>query len=266
MVLLKYVEVLMNINFNFYIDKRFLTYYAILGKIGTGELKDKVGELSKMFQSKYPDLFNKINMSIAYRELAYKLTHEELMIIDGIGETKIMQQIYDETLEHRNKIESSWNQEKGSVNKNLTDILRIKKDDSIDVYVVHPSLNTRSNMEGSYILLGSDKINNDPVQGSVSLVHEYLDILFKVEERYMLPNLYKLQTIIELITDVELYRRISKKDNQDIRKNTTRENIKPWFYGYLSNSPAVSGDINDFIRNIMAVEIDNKETLARKAK
>jgi len=242
----------MNIDFNFKVDKYVLLQFLLEKGFYENDLATEIKKFKNSFWEQYPELYEKIRKSENSRNLSKQLDSNEKAVINVLFQTEILQQVYNETVEHLDYIKKDWQEKKNSVNTILSYSLRIQKNDITDVYIVHPAMHGGRTNEGKYVIWGHDHIFKDPYYNVVYLTHEYLHTLFKSSDEYLSKNYALVHAIIELITDKNLYLQLGGHNPNGLAGHESldkyRKHLKSSFDEYLLQPDK---NIYDFITSSM---------------
>jgi hypothetical protein len=188
----------MNIDFRFRVDKRLLVFYLLNYEYSTtsnAEVNKKtiiqpIDEIDKFriyVREKHPELYAKIrSMGTRFQPhkppmdltdedfgpspndlidddyVAEGLTKDSYTEIDKLTLNENFQIIYLETLENCEHLQNMWQERKDSINSFLTQVLRIDRDDSLDVCVVYPGIvdsttvGVFNNKYNPYLIIGGE--------------------------------------------------------------------------------------------------------------
>lgn len=237
-------------DFNFIVDKKFLAaqiiYRSFLNEnfqmlennilknnsFECENIKDLVEQrkISHIYDSKFDDFFN------------------------SLINTNEFKRAYEETLNYLKLIEITWGKNKRIVNKYLRETLRLKNINiCIDSYITHPKAKAGYSDMPNTIRWGHYKGLEEPIYNIVYLVHEGLHCLLPYKEGSTFEEKEIHHSIIELISDNELYSKLSDENMYDNYQGHDRlkfykqEILEDWFNYLNFNGDFSSMDIKGFI-------------------
>lgn len=263
-------------NFRFIIDKKYLLLKLIENKSNIQEIEEwKKRVILKILDI---DIINEIEKE-SIEEYFVSGRFDQLLKDNDLDINKFMEdelflKYYEETLEYLNKVQNGWLKEESKITKWLKKVIKINLlDEPIDVYISHPNLNTGKCVDQKYIFWGHYKGVSDVNYNIVYLCHENLHALLPNEEcmppamslyykrddnlssqerwdklNNLIDDYYKIfefefdiiHSIIELISDNELYTILSGKTKYNLGHNHTdyslvkyKELIFPYWFEYL---------------------------------
>lgn len=294
-------------NFQFILDK----YYLLLKMIDN---KNNIKELEQWKNSAVISILDKKIIEEIEKE---KETIEEYFIcgdfeqlvlnnkldlkIKRIMEDDVFLEYYNITLEYMNTIQNYWSTNKNRIIDWLRETIKLNPfKESINVYVIHPNLNTGKCVEQNFIFWGHYKGLIDLNYNVVYLCHEYLHAILpnyncmplamslfydknentSYQEQWKLLNssienyekIYQFEadiihTVIELISDNELYTVLSGSSKYSLGHHSEddsllgyKELILPYWFQYIGMSPV---DIKKRVPNFIN---ENKEKLMENDK
>lgn len=294
-------------DFQFILDK----YYLLLKMI------DNKNNIEELEQWKNNVLINMLDTKVIEEIENEKGTIEEYFIcgdfeqlilnnnldlkLNRIMEDDMFLKYYNKTLEYMNTIQNYWSINKNRIIDWLKDTIKLNPfKESINVYVIHPNLNTGKCVEQNFIFWGHYKGITDPNYNVVYLCHEYLHAILpnyncmppamsllygksasiSYQEQWKLLNssienydkIYQFEadiihTVIELISDNELYTVLSGSSKYSLGHHMEddslleyKELILPYWFQYMGMSSV------DMKKRVPNFKSENKEILKESDK
>lgn len=206
---------------------------------------------------KYRDSYKKIfNISFPIMN-CYLQDIDITKTINNFINTKTFKKLYSETKEYKNMVEKSWQQNKANINTYLNDVLKTKIGKEIPVYIQHPNTCNGYNLDNK-IIWGHYKGIEDLNYNLCYLVHEGLHTLIPFTKQDTDISISIKHSIIELISDYELYSKLTNKSTIKEGHPYLEEYKKilyPYWLNYigLSEAEQVERAIKDNVKNIQIV-------------
>lgn len=271
-------------DFNFIIDKNYLLLKMISNRNNTEELKQwKINKILTILDAKIieeiemkKDTIEEYFISGEFKEFVF---NNNLNIkMNEIMKDDLFSKYYNENVKYLHLIQNTWLKMKSRINKWLQETIKLNPSKkTIDVYISHPKLNTGKCVDQKYIFWGHWKGIDDIYYNIAYLCHENLHALLpnahcmppamklyynkdetisdqehwkklnsSIEDYYKIFDFEfdVIHTIIELISDNELYTILSGSSKYDKGHNSStyslvkyKELILPYWFAYLELSP-----------------------------
>lgn len=202
-------------------------------KILNGMIKED-DELTKIkdnlwykHMSAYKSIFN-----IEFSSISTFLSDNDIKnIIQDFKKTEEFKKMYIETELYFKKIKEYWEKNKNMINNFLKQILKIDFDIQPTVYIVHPNAYTGYSFDSDKIAWGHYKGVADQNYNLTYLIHEGLHCLLPFGENETEDECNIKHSIIELISDYELYS-LLKKESTLKEGHPYLEKYKRFIYPY----------------------------------
>ena len=179
---------------------------------------------------KYMDGYKTILNLTSFNVLVFLLDKDVKEVIDYLKSTDIYNKLYKETKEYLLNIKKYWENNKEFLNKYLEKVLKIDFNIKPKVYIVHPNLCEGYSINNE-IIWGHYNGLDDPNYNLVYLTHEWLHCLLPFTEEDTDIDCNIKHSIIELISDYELYS-LLKKESTLKEGHPYLEEYKKYIYPY----------------------------------
>jgi hypothetical protein len=200
-------------------------------KISDSRLEDLKNELWNSDRQGYKDVFNINEFNPQY----YLIDNDVIKTINNFKNTLEFKKIHQETVLYCDMIKKYWNQVSDEIVSFLKNILRINIDKEFDVYITHPDTCTGFSFNGS-IAWGHFKGLSDMNYNIVYLIHESLHNLIPFDLDETSDSASIKHSIIELISDYELYSKLSGVSKYNVGHPNLKEYrnfVYPYWLKYL---------------------------------
>ena len=144
-------------------------------------------------------------INYAYVNFYFLLDNDVKKTIKILKETDEFKRIYKETELYLKGIKEFWENNQHSINQFLKRVLRIEFDLEIKVYISHPNTCVGYSFGNNNVAWGHYNGIDDSNYNLIYLVHEGLHCLMPFGKDETDIECYIKHTIIELISDYELY-------------------------------------------------------------
>lgn len=182
--------------------------YVVAIKILKNFIEIKDDELENLKDDlwfKYMDGYRTLLNMNCYNPTHFLLDNDVKRTVEILKETAEFKKIYSETELYLRNIKKYWEDKKQHINEYLKKTLKIDLNLDITVYISHPDTCEGYSFGNNNIAWGHYKGIDDPNYNLIYLVHEALHCLlpFEPEENDIEGGIK--HTIIELISDYELF-------------------------------------------------------------
>lgn len=182
---------------------------------------------------KYMDGYKSVLNLTSFNVSVFLLDNDVKEVINYLKNTDIYKKLYKETKEYLINIKKYWEANEDFINKYLEKALKIDFNIKPKVYIMHPSLCEGYSINNE-IIWGHYKGLDDPNYNLVYLTHEWLHCLLPFTEEDTEIDCNIKHTIIELISDYELYS-LLKKESTLKQGHPYLEEYKKIIYPYWLN-------------------------------
>ena len=179
---------------------------------------------------KYMDGYKSVLNLTSFNVSVFLLDKDVKEVINYLKNTDIYKKLYKETEIYLNNVMKYWEDNKDFINYYLKRILKIEFNIKPKVYIVHPNL-CEGYSTNNEIVWGHYKGLDDPNYNLVYLTHEWLHCLLPFTEEDTEIDCNIKHSIIELISDYELYSLLKKKSTLK-QGHTYLEEYKKFIYPY----------------------------------
>ena len=176
-------------------------------KILIGIINFKNNELEKVkdeLWDKYLNSYSELLRISCYNPRLFLLDKDIIKMINEFKETDEFRKLYDETNNYLINVKKYLNKNKAIINNYLKKVLKIDFDIKPKVYITHPNTCGGFTFDNN-IVWGHYKGIEEPCYNIVYLVHEGMHCLLPFESNESNDESYIKHSIIELISDYELY-------------------------------------------------------------
>ena len=132
-----------------------------------------------------------------------------IRMLKSFKDTDEFIRLYKETEKYYFYVKRCWEENKDKINKYLREVLKYNVDIKIKVYISHPNTCQGHSIDNNKIAWGHYKGIDDKNYNIVYLVHEGLHCLIPFTDEESDVDSYIKHSIIELISDYELYSLLS---------------------------------------------------------
>lgn len=165
--------------------------------------------LPENLREKYRDLPNGMRLLMMSRHnlIFGKEYYEARMIkdmIDEIMETKEYEEFLKKIIQYKEDLEDEWNKKEGLILNELRNIMKVDLP-PLETHIITVVPNAGFNLRNNHIYWGAMNNHEFPNYGIIYLIHEYLHTVFGLNDVD--------HTVIELIADNELRKRLNLKDD-----------------------------------------------------
>ncbi len=244
----------MKLDFIFTVNPYVLAYLLLRNDIDYEDDIHQVRSIQSEFKEKHHKIYSMARSKLTFPEFNNALTRRQIDIFEGLIETDIMAKLYDDAMKHKEFMETNWQQHKDQVNKNLSDILRIKTKPETNIIVVSPQMQEISYTPvpfNPYIFIGRYDQEDNPQANISYLVFEYLQTLYNPIIGKNYRNRETIQAIMAVIAFRELPKRLYGDRNFDFSASAEFKDrcdaIQPLFDKYLEDD---NQNIYQFVNNI----------------
>lgn len=190
---------------NFIIDEDFLALSLLRRTKDDVELESIIEILEEEKPRTMEEIFN------LERKEWLTPSDEIKSVLNIVKETEYFKIKLEETKKYSNSISDFWAENSKDINSFLIQTLKVPVDNESNVYISHPSTNIGYSVGDGNILWGHKKGIDDLNYNLTYLVHEVLHDIIKYTESDSEEIIDVKHSIIELISDYELFSQLSKR-------------------------------------------------------
>lgn len=172
---------------------------------------EEIENIKDILWNKYLSGYKRLFNISSYNPQYFFLDADVKNTINIFKDTKEYKQLYEETKIYLDSINNYWNKNKDFINNYLKKIIKEDFDLSPIVYISHPNTCVGYSFDNNKIAWGHYKGIKDPNYNLTYLVHEGLHCLIPYEKNDTKEICDVKHSIIELISDYELYSRLKNE-------------------------------------------------------
>lgn len=215
-------------------DKREIAIKALNGKMPIYDYK--LYEIKNYLWDKHRIGYKKI-MKLYSDDVSIYLKDTDCKnVLEDFIKTNEYKKLYEETKKYMDLVQKEWQNNKNKINKFLSETLKIDFAIVPTVYITHPNSCGGCNIAKNEISWGHFRGIDDKNYNLTYLIHEGLHCLFPYDNSLTDDEINIQHTIIELISDYELYSFLSGKSTLNEGLEFLKEYkmvIYPYWLSYI---------------------------------
>lgn len=172
---------------------------------------DKLEKLKDELWFKFMDGYHTLLNMNSFNPKIFLEDNDVIKVINDIKSTDEFKKIYKETELYFLNVKTDWEKQKLKINDYLKSVLKMQFNVKSQVYITHPNTYKGYSFDNNKIVWGHYKGISDSNYNIVYLVHEWLHCLLPFEKNEPEINANIKHSIIELISDYELYSQLKGK-------------------------------------------------------